>query len=141
MGQACLKAKAGGDQLSQKCTKKVHEAFDSFDIDRSKAIDMQEALRHWTSKGGKFGKLSAQEFFNAVDMDKNGEIEFDEFQRFWQVVKQAGHSEKDIMEELERIKNGESWVGFNNLPIQHHSKSIRHNQPKEGATKQNPEDN
>jgi hypothetical protein len=50
-------------------------------------------------------------------MDKNGEIEFDEFQRFWQVVKQAGHSEKDIMEELERIKNGESWVGFNNLPL------------------------
>lgn len=49
-------------------------------------------------------------------MDKNGEIEFDEFLRFWQEVKKAGHSEQDIMEELERIKNGESWVGFNNLP-------------------------
>jgi hypothetical protein len=33
-------------------------------------------------------------------------------------VKNAGHSEDDIVEELIRIKNGESWVGFNNLPHQ-----------------------
>ena len=59
MGQACLKPKVNSNELSDKCMKKVHEAFDSFDIDRSKAIDMQEAVRHWTSKGGKFGKLSA----------------------------------------------------------------------------------
>ena len=74
-------------------------------------------------------------------MDKNGEIEFEEFQRFWQVVKQGGHSEKDIMEELERIKNGESWVGFNNLPLQYHSKSTKHNQPKDGASNKDAEDN
>ena len=33
------------------------------------------------------------------------------------IVKGAGHDEEEINEELERIKNGESWVGFDNLPI------------------------
>ena len=50
-------------------------------------------------------------------MDGNGEIEFDEFLRFWKVVKESGHDEEEIKEELERIKNGEHWVGFNNLPF------------------------
>jgi len=33
------------------------------------------------------------------------------------IVKGAGHNEEEINEELERIKNGESWVGFDNLPV------------------------
>ena len=74
---------------------------------------MTEALRHW---GKGFGKIGAKAFFKTVDMDGNGEIEYDEFERFWKVVKNAGHSEDEIIEELMRIKNGESWVGFNNLP-------------------------
>jgi Ca2+-binding EF-hand superfamily protein len=76
---------------------------------------MSEALRHW--KGG-FGKISAKAFFRTVDMDGNGEIEYDEFLRFWKVVKDCGHSEEEIIEELQRIQKGESWVGFNNLPKQ-----------------------
>lgn len=75
---------------------------------------MDECLRHWGAKG--FGRISARAFLRTVDMDGNGEIEYDEFLRFWQVVKNAGHSEQDIIDELIRIKNGESWVGFNNLP-------------------------
>lgn len=63
--------------------KMVEMAFDSFDIDRSKAIDEEEALRHWNKTKKGFGKLSAMEFFKAVDMDGNGEIEYDEFLRFW----------------------------------------------------------
>lgn len=35
---------------------------------------------------------------------------------FWKAVKQAGHDEEEICTELENIKNGESWVGFNDLP-------------------------
>lgn len=96
--------------MSAEAKQAVRDAFDSFDIDHSDAIDLEECLRHWGKKG--FGRISAQEFLKTVDMDGNGEIEFDEFLRFWQVVKEAGHSEESIIEELVRIKNGESWVGF-----------------------------
>lgn len=48
---------------------KVQEAFDSFDVDRSKSIDKAEAIKHWQNG---FGKISANEFFNAVDLDKDG---------------------------------------------------------------------
>ena len=106
--------------LSPEAIANVKLAFDSFDIDHSDAIDITECLKHW--KGG-FGKISAREFLKTVDMDGNGEIEYDEFERFWQVVKDAGHSEEDICEELNRIKNGESWVGFSNLPIQYQAKN------------------
>jgi Ca2+-binding EF-hand superfamily protein len=71
---------AGLDVLSAEAIIKVNEAFDSFDIDHSDAIDINECLRHW--KGG-FGKISALEFMKTVDMDGNGEIEYDEFERFW----------------------------------------------------------
>ena len=104
----------GLDNLTKECEDMVHQAFDSFDIDHSDAIDLDECLRHWGQKG--FGRISAKEFLRTVDMDGNGEIEFDEFLRFWKVVKDCGHTEEEIMEELERIKNGESWVGFQNLP-------------------------
>lgn len=40
------------------------------------------------------------------------------------MVFDAGHKESDIVEELGRIKNGESWVGFNNLPTMQKSKSV-----------------
>ena len=32
------------------------------------------------------------------------------------MVKAYGHSEDEIMMELDNIKNGESWVGFSNIP-------------------------
>ena len=39
----------------------VIAVFRIFDVDASKEIDKAEAVNHWKSK---FGKLSAQEFFN-----------------------------------------------------------------------------
>ena len=53
-------------------------------------------------------------------MNKDGKIELAEFLTFWEVVKGAGHSEEEIGEEIDRIKNGESWVGFNDLPKLYH---------------------
>ena len=92
---------------------KVNEGFGIFDVDGSHAIDKNEAVEHWKST---FGRISAKEFFNQVDVNNDGEISLIEFQEFWKAVKTAGHSEEEIMEELDNIKNGESWVGFNNLP-------------------------
>ena len=92
---------------------KVNEVFGIFDIDGSNNIDKEEAVKHWKSA---FGKISAKEFFNAVDVNKDGQISLEEFQSFWCAVKAAGHSEEEILEELENIKSGQSWVGFNDLP-------------------------
>ena len=49
-------------------------------------------------------------------MNGDGKISKDEFVTFWEVVKGSGHSEDEIMDELKRIQNGESWCGFDNLP-------------------------
>ena len=51
-----------------------------------------------------------------MDIDNDGEITLEEFQRFWAAVKAAGHTEQEIMTELNNIETGESWVGFNDLP-------------------------
>ena len=87
--------------------------FGIFDVDHSNAIDKNEALKHWKSA---FGRISANEFFSQVDENNDGEITLEEFMTFWKVVKTAGHPEEEIMQELDNIQNGESWVGFNNLP-------------------------
>ena len=50
--------------FSIECKNKILEVFKIFDTDNSESIDMKEALKHWT---GAFGKLSAKEFFSAVD--------------------------------------------------------------------------
>ena len=89
------------------------KTFKIFDVDDSKEIDREEALKHWKSS---FGKLSAKEFFNQVDFDGDGQITQDEFIKFWKIAKAAGVEESEIMEELENIQNGETWVGFDKMP-------------------------
>ena len=109
MGNKTVKRKHLTTELTQKC----REIFDVMDIDKGGTISKEEAIRHW---GSSFGKISAKEFFNAVDENHDGKIEFIEFTRFWEVVKGSGHSEKEIFQELESLKKRESWVGFTDLP-------------------------
>ena len=89
--------------MSPELTKKVEEVFGIFDVDGSNAIDKEEAVNHWK---GAFGKISAKQFFNTVDVNHDGEISLEEFKQFWRVVKQAGHSEEEIMEELDIKDDG-----------------------------------
>ena len=49
----------------------------------------------------------------------DGDIDFGEFEKFFIAVRKSGHDEEEIIEVLESIKNGESWVGFNNMPKAH----------------------
>ena len=92
---------------------KVRETFKLFDIDGSKSIDPEEAVKHWKTK---FGKISAKEFFAQVDVNKDGNISEEEFIHFWKVVKGANHTEEEIFEELQNIASGDLWTGFSNLP-------------------------
>jgi Ca2+-binding EF-hand superfamily protein len=48
----------------------------------------------------RFGKISANEFFNTVDFNNDGEITEGEFIEFWQIVKGSGHTEEEIREEV-----------------------------------------
>ena len=100
-------------ELSPECIARVEAVFGIFDVDGSNEIDKAEALNHWKSA---FGKISAKEFFNTVDVNNDGVISKEEFLGFWEVVKGAGHDEDEIMEELSKIEKGESWCGFDNLP-------------------------
>lgn len=51
----------------------------------------------------RFGKISANEFFNTVDFNGDGEIAFDEFVEFWEIVKGSGHTEDEIREEVSTL--------------------------------------
>ena len=75
----------------------VDEVFKIFDKDGSRTIEKDEAVKHWSRN---FGKLSAQEFFNTVDYNHDGQIQYSEFLDFWCIVKGAGHSEEEIQEEV-----------------------------------------
>ncbi len=54
-------------------------------------------MRHWSKS---FGKISANEFFNAVDYNHDGCIQYEEFVDFWKIVKGAGHGEDEIEEQV-----------------------------------------
>ena len=75
----------------------IDEVFKIFDKDDSKTIEKDEAVKHWSKN---FGKISANEFFNAVDYNHDGCIQYDEFVDFWKIVKGAGHGEDEIEEEV-----------------------------------------
>ena len=81
----------------------VQEVFSIFDKDGNKTIDRSEAQKHWSTV--RFGKISANEFFNTVDFNGDGQIQFDEFVEFWEIVKGSGHTEEDIMEEVSTAGN------------------------------------
>ena len=66
-----------------------------------------------------FAKVNTREMFNAVDTDNNGKIDLREWIIFWNDVKRAGHSNEEIEEELVNIRDGKSWVGFNDVNPSH----------------------
>ena len=50
----------------------MDDVFGIFDKDGSKTIDKDEAVKHWSNVF--FGKISAQEFFNTVDYNHDGQV-------------------------------------------------------------------
>ena len=67
-----------------------------------------------------FAKINTDELFKAVDKDHNQEIDLDEWMSFWHAVKDAGHSEEEILEELELLNEGQGWVCFNDVKTATH---------------------
>jgi len=84
--------------------------FDKMDIDGDGSVTKEEAVKFW---GKNFAKVNAQSMFNEVDEDGNGSVSWDEFIAFWKNVVGSGYSEDDILEEVEMMLEGGSWVDFN----------------------------
>jgi Ca2+-binding EF-hand superfamily protein len=85
------------------------QIFNEMDTDGNKCIDVNETLKFWHQN---FAKINTKAMFEAVDMDKNQKIDLKEWIHFWTRVKKSGHSEEDILEELQNLKNRGSWVQF-----------------------------
>lgn len=47
-----------------------------------------------------------------MDTDNSGDISEDEWLYFWEAVKKSGYSDEDIIDELDGLIKGETWVGF-----------------------------
>jgi Ca2+-binding EF-hand superfamily protein len=54
--------------------------------------------------------------FEAVDVNNDGSISEDEWVEFWETVKSHGHSDEEIMEEIQNLQDHGSWVQFVDVP-------------------------
>jgi Ca2+-binding EF-hand superfamily protein len=98
--------------LSQETTQLAYSIFDEMDTDGSGTVDWQETFHYWKQ----FAKVNAQAMFDAVDADHNGEISREEWIGFWTQVRNSGHTDEDVAEELRTIHERVSWVGFAGAP-------------------------
>jgi len=97
-------------KLSAEAWRRCEEFFYKIDKDRSNAVTLAEAETFFR---GAFGKMSAMAMFNEVDVDRSGAITAEEFMKFWIQVRNAGYKEQDVLDELDMLIEGGSWVDWN----------------------------
>lgn len=96
-------------RLSKEFWAKAESVFLQMDADNSNAVTRSEALEFF--QGGYRG-LSVDAMFNEIDTDNSGVITAQEFMEFWVQVRQAGYSEKEMIDELEEVMQGGTWVDW-----------------------------
>jgi hypothetical protein len=96
--------------LSAELEAKLKTFFDKMDIDGDGNITKEEAIKFW---GKNFAKVNANSMFHEVDEDGNQQITVDEFMSFWRNVIASGYPEEDVLEEVDMMMEGGSWVDFN----------------------------
>ena len=87
----------------------MDKLFKLIDIDDSKTIDREETLKFWSSN---FAKINSTVLFDQVDTNGDGSIQYDEWIDFWRIVYDSGYSEDEIIQELDNMIHGGSWVKF-----------------------------
>jgi len=97
--------------LSPELTAKVTEMFHTIDADSNGKLSKDEAIAFW---GRNFAKVNAQAMFNEVDQAHNEEISLADWIAFWaNVMAQGTYTEEDVIEELDSMMKGGSWVDWN----------------------------
>lgn len=74
------------------------------------SVDRSEAIKFW---GKNFAKVNANAMFNEVDVDKDGELTLAEWKAFWRNVLKHDYSAEDVLEEVNSMLEGGSWVDWN----------------------------
>jgi len=96
-------------RLSAPCWQKCEELFRILDCDGTMVINREKAEKHFV---GAFAKVSVDAMFNELDPNNHGQINAKEWMKFWLQVRSSGYKEKDMMEELENLKEGSTWVDW-----------------------------
>lgn len=89
------------------------EVFNEIDSDHSRTIDLQKTLAWWHTN---FAKINSHAMFESVDANKDGKISLDEWLNFWQALRSHSHLDEEIVEELNNLRQGNSWVVFQDMP-------------------------
>lgn len=100
-------------RLSEETLAILTSVFTEMDLDHHKTIDISEARTWWKDN---YSTINARALFESVDSNHDGIITFNEWVQFWTMVKNHGHSDLEIQEELENIKNRCSWIVFEGMP-------------------------
>ena len=64
-------------------TEDLRESFDHFDVDGDGRIDLAEFGKLCVALGGEIDDEHRNIGFNAVDTNRNGSIDFEEFAAWW----------------------------------------------------------
>jgi len=94
--------------VSGKVWDKMRRLFEKMDRDGKNVITRDKATAFFTH----FKSVNTEAMFNEVDADESGAITADEFVDFWLQVRSNGYSEAQILEELEQIFDGGTWVDW-----------------------------
>lgn len=96
--------------LSPELVEKLNVLFAKLDLNMDGTITKAEAVKFW---GRNFAQVNAQAMFNEVDDDGNEEISHEEWLDFWRnVLAQGSYKEEEVIEEIETIMHGGSWVDW-----------------------------
>lgn len=100
-------------KLDEETLKILTNVFTEMDLDHQSTIDISEAKIWWKHN---YSVINARALFDSVDANHDGIITFDEWVKFWTMVKNHGHSDEEIQEELRNIENRCSWIMFEGMP-------------------------
>ena len=67
----------------------LKDAFDSFDKDKSNALDMDEVVKLASTLGAKTTKKELEDLFKSIDVNKDNKLSFEEFLAWYRVGKHS----------------------------------------------------
>ena len=113
IGEVPIEQLAAGVTLQKNLLKKLRELFQAIDSDGNGELSRAEATAYW---GSNFARVNATSMFDQLDADGNDSITWDEYITFWKAVVGVGHPQPEIVEEIDNILSGHSWVSFSTSP-------------------------